>query len=85
VNPPLDSQDGHWAEGFSFGGQETAMDPTLTVGTRKQFTDMDFAGLRDLGWQVNAVPEPSTMLLSFVAAGLVAVRRRRGIAKPQAA
>lgn len=85
VNPPLDSQNGHWAEGFSFGGQETAMDPSLTVGTRKQFTEMDFAGLRDLGWQVNAVPEPSTLgLVGLMICVAVAVRRRRS-ARPHAA
>lgn len=28
------------------------MDPSLTFGTRKLFTDLDFAGLTDVGWQV---------------------------------
>ncbi len=28
------------------------MDPAITVGTRSTFTPLDFAGLQDLGWQV---------------------------------
>jgi len=79
VNPPIYTGDfSHWAEGFSFGGQETVMDPTLTQGTRKLFTQMDFAGLRDIGWQVSAVPEPSTLLLAGVGGlGALSIRRRR--------
>jgi len=53
----------HWAQGTTsdiFGtntAQETDMDPSLTVGTRKYFTDLDMAGLQDVGW--NVVPEPA--------------------------
>ena len=55
-NVPLDAGKAHWAEGTpsTVGGvsQETAMDPTLLIGTRKWFTDLDFAGLDDVGWSV---------------------------------
>ncbi|TXT36450.1 MAG: hypothetical protein FD138_972 [Planctomycetota bacterium] len=51
-NVPL-SGDSHFQEGTKNGGQEVAMDPTLLVGTRKLFTDLDFAALTDVGWQVN--------------------------------
>jgi hypothetical protein len=42
----------HWAEGVTSGGQEAAMDPTLKLGTRKNFTPLDFAGLDDIGWEL---------------------------------
>jgi hypothetical protein len=58
---------GHWADGTMstvFGtatAQEAAMDPSLTVGTKKLFTTLDFAGLQDIGWTM--VPEPSGLTL----------------------
>ncbi len=76
---------GHWAEGTmsdvfdTSTPQEAAMDPTLTVGTRKYFTDLDMAGLQDVGWQV--VPEPAAWpwLAGAVALGAHHWRRRRGL------
>lgn len=60
----LTSDNQHWAEhtmsylpGTSIL-QEAAMDPTLQAGTRKYFTDLDFAAFSDIGWQVSPVPEP---------------------------
>ncbi len=32
--------------------QETAMDPTILVGTRKLFTNVDTLALRDIGWEI---------------------------------
>ncbi len=64
---PLNPTGDHWAEGTKstvYGtatSQEAAMDPTLTVGTRKLFTNLDVAGLQDVGWQIVAVPEPSSL------------------------
>jgi hypothetical protein len=46
----------HWAEGTTDGGKEAAMDPTIPVGTRKNFTPLDFAGLDDIGWELTAPP-----------------------------
>ncbi|HVU37177.1 MAG TPA: hypothetical protein VHC95_02485 [Opitutales bacterium] len=74
---------GHWAEGTTstvFLGnttQEVAMDPTLTVGTRKYFTTLDEAGLQDVGWAV--VPEPAAWpwLATGVAVSVRAWRRKR--------
>jgi hypothetical protein len=48
----------HWREGIAstvFGSaaaQEAAMDPSLTVGTRKRLTALDAAALTDIGWTV---------------------------------
>lgn len=76
--------DGHWASGtlslFEGTLQEAAMDPDLTQGTRKYFTDLDFAALDDIGWQVATVPEPETYAMMLAGLGLVgwmAGRRRR--------
>jgi len=45
----------HWASGTTDNGQETAMDPTLTVGTRKLLTRLDLAALDDIGWELAPV------------------------------
>lgn len=77
---------GHWAQGTlstinGVGSFEVAMDPSITMGTRKNMTDLDWNGMRDLGWQVSAVPEaaPSTLLLAgLLSLGWLARRRRNG-------
>jgi hypothetical protein len=46
----------HWAAGTKSNGQFAAMDPRLQLGTRADFTQLDFAGLADIGWQVQQVP-----------------------------
>lgn len=53
---PLDGDDSHWEDGTTDGGVETAMDPIITIGTRKVFTELDFAALDDVGWEVTAPP-----------------------------
>ncbi len=58
--------------------QEVVMDPNITVGTRKTLTALDVAVLQDLGWNVSAVPEPSSMLLlAMGGCTFIGVRRRR--------
>ncbi|MGY8733937.1 MAG: matrixin family metalloprotease, partial [Pirellulales bacterium] len=57
-NVPLASGSSHWnndqASTLTNTGavQEAAMDPNLTVGTRKQFTVLDWAALDDIGWEI---------------------------------
>jgi len=51
-NVPLNAGRDHWAEGTEDDGEEVAMDPTVTVGTRKVMTNLDFAALKDIGWEV---------------------------------
>jgi len=81
---PLTADGGHWGSGVTSTlpgtatPQEVALDPDLTTGTRKFFTDLDFGGLDDLGWDVIPVPEPQAYA---VVAGLslisFALGRRR--------
>lgn len=72
---------GHWANGTMstiYGTstpQEAAMDPSITVGTQKYFTTLDFAGMQDIGWTV--VPEPSALGLWAGATALLGLRRHR--------
>jgi hypothetical protein len=54
----------HWASGTNsvvYGGstaQETAMDPELTQATYKNFTALDAAAMKDIGWTVVAPAAP---------------------------
>lgn len=77
----LDPGLAHWLNGTTStidgsGNQEAAMDPSIFVGTRKFFTDLDFAGLQDVGWNVTAVPVPAAAyLFGSALLGLGAFRR----------
>jgi len=57
-NIPLSGDSSHWANGtmstlpVTNTAQETAMDPSLTQGTRKLLTKLDYAGFKDIGWEV---------------------------------
>jgi len=55
---PLNPTGGHWADGTQStvdgAPQEAAMDPTISSGTRKQFTELDVAALEDIGWETSS-------------------------------
>lgn len=81
-NPPLQADGAHWLNGtvsvVDGVSQEAAMDPSITTGTRKVFTDLDIAALKDVGWEVSAVPVPAAVwLLGSGLIGLFAVAKRR--------
>ncbi|MEJ6571259.1 MAG: PEP-CTERM sorting domain-containing protein, partial [Akkermansiaceae bacterium] len=59
--------------------QEAIISPTITLGIRKELTELDVAFLTDLGYEMAAapVPEPSVILLLVGAAFLVLPRRKR--------
>ena len=79
---PLNASLDHWADAVTSTvnglSQEAAMTPAIGAGTRKYFTDLDFAGAKDIGWQVTPVPVPAAFwLLVSGVMGLVAVSRRK--------
>jgi hypothetical protein len=61
ANVPLSGDKAHWANltmstvNGTSTAQEAAFDPSLTTGTRKLMTDLDYAGLTDVGWETQAV------------------------------
>ena len=62
---PVSPDAGHWAAGVSSDGQQAAMTPSITVGTRKTFTRLDFAGLFDVGWE----PAPAARVSAVYVSG----------------
>lgn len=80
---PLSGDGAHWDEGtqstFEGATQEAAMTPSIFNGTRKNFTDLDFAAMKDIGWEVTPIPEADTWAMLLAGLGLVglATRRRR--------
>ena len=80
---PLESNRGHWLNGTTSTlpgtaiQQEVAMDPSLLVGTRKYFTDLDFAALKGIGWTVIPIPEPRLATLFVLGLLGIAIGRRR--------
>jgi len=78
----LSASGGHFASGTrsEVDGvvQDAAMTPSILNGTRKEFTDLDFAALKDIGWQVTPVPVPAAVwLFASGLAGLFASGRRK--------
>ena len=51
-NVPLSPDGAHFAEGTADGGVEAALDPTISIGTRKMATALDWAVMTDIGWEV---------------------------------
>lgn len=48
----------HWAPGTTVGGQQSPMQPTLMMGQRRLITELEFAALNDIGWNVQGVAGP---------------------------
>jgi hypothetical protein len=85
VDPEVSPDLGHWAEGTMSDIYGTTMlgnatmTPTLFDGTRNLDTDLDIAGLEDMGWAI--VPEPVVWpWAAAVVVGLHVWRRRQSSA-----
>ncbi|MFG0248555.1 MAG: PKD domain-containing protein, partial [Phycisphaeraceae bacterium JB051] len=63
---PLDSGLGHWLDGTIDSDLEAAMDPSISNGTRKLITPLDFAGLDDIGWEFQASTGVGSLQLNHV-------------------
>lgn len=77
----LYGDEAHWAEGtmsvVNGVPQEAAMDPTVYIGDRKRFTELDYAAMKDIGWDVTPVPEAETWAMMLAGLGLVGFAARR--------
>lgn len=64
---PLSVGGAHWQDGtislVDGIAQQAAMNPSMIRGERKYFTELDLAGLQDIGWQVSEVPLPTASYL----------------------
>ncbi|MDR2014776.1 MAG: PEP-CTERM sorting domain-containing protein [Azoarcus sp.] len=84
-NPvPVDALGGHWLDGVmsTLPGTETwrlvNYSPYISSGERQYLTDLDLAGLRDIGWSIpSVIPEPATLYLLLSGLGVVGFARRR--------
>jgi hypothetical protein len=57
--PVEPTNQGHWKDGTTYKGGPLSMDPSTDSGKRIAFSDLDFAALKDIGWEVTAsVPLP---------------------------
>jgi hypothetical protein len=65
------TSDGHWAPKLSYQGQEAAMDASIATNQRSHFTELDYAAMNDIGWQVSPIPEPETWTLMVAGLGLL--------------
>lgn len=81
VSPGVDGGGGHWVGGlnspnfFTDDVQGALYGPSIAAGTRRGLSDLDVAGLKDLGWEV--VPEPTTAILVGFGALMFVFRRQR--------
>lgn len=57
---PLSADRAHWADGVTLGGAATVLDPVLPRGTRVNWTSLDAAALRDIGWGTVVTSPPVT-------------------------
>lgn len=64
---------GHWRKDLEDNGAEVSLDPDLADGVRKNLTALDYAGLNDLGWQVDGGDAylPTVLLASNFSNSLV--------------
>ena len=55
---PVSQDRAHWASGLTVGGRTASLDPEATLGTRVTYSSLDYAALKDIGWNQPAVASP---------------------------
>jgi len=74
----LNAAGDHFAQSTSYLGESSIMVPALVNGQRRYATELDFAVLRDIGYNITVVPEPATWALSLLGLiGVFAASRRK--------
>jgi hypothetical protein len=53
--PPLAADGAHWAQGTLSNGAPVSLQPRAAWGQRIPFSDLDYAALQDIGWQVTGL------------------------------
>jgi len=73
----------HWVDGtmsaLPVTGtlQLSVFNPSISSGERRYLTELDLAGLRDIGWDVSVIPEPETLYMLLAGLGIVGLVARR--------
>jgi hypothetical protein len=75
----------HWAAGTISGWQLAIMNAQSTLGDRRYFTPLDFAGLADIGWELNnpsiiQFSQSTSIVPNNTGSALVTVSRTGGYA-----
>lgn len=65
---PLDSKGGHWRQDVLFEGEPVSMAPNFAFNERKEFTELDFAALVDIGYIVSP-PSVGPLVITRVVTG----------------
>jgi hypothetical protein len=71
------NQASHWKADDITGNFIGIMDPTINFGVRESITAADIRALELIGWDLNAVPEPGTVVLALTGLVGLVIRRRR--------
>ncbi|MCL2161625.1 MAG: PEPxxWA-CTERM sorting domain-containing protein [Betaproteobacteria bacterium] len=83
---PLGGRNDHWAEGVESTLPSTEIWQLAVFeaygyyypDVRRQYlTDLDLAGLADIGWTISSIPEPETWAMLLAGLGVVGVTARR--------
>jgi hypothetical protein len=70
----------HWSQNaLLYGNGTDLMQPTFFFNQRKTASELDFAALKDIGYNVSNVPEPSGWAMLTGAAGMLWIFRRRPV------
>jgi hypothetical protein len=54
--PPVSPDGSHWAQGIKSDGEPVSVQPMVEANRRVNFSQLDYAALQDLGWQVSGLP-----------------------------